>query len=123
MKNNFWISIVGILSGLLILFLPDNGKRFFSFNKDHGPSFQDVIGLVLIISVWIYWLKSIAEQRRKVYSTLKIQGVIILICMLIAGLVLIVIGLKNEKDQFLYIGIGLSILGYLLPAIIAFRRN
>jgi hypothetical protein len=82
-----------------------------------------VIGIVLIVSAWIYWLKKIAEQRRKVFSTLKIQGVIILICMLIAGLVLIIIGLKNEKDQLLYTGIGLSALGYLLPAIIAFRRN
>jgi hypothetical protein len=31
--------------------------------------------------------------------------------------------LKNEKDMFLYNGIGLSALGYLLPAIIAFRGN
>ena len=122
MKKEFWISASVILCGLIILMLPDNGQRLFSFNKDHGPSLQDFIGLMLIIIGWIYWVTKALQQRMRIYSQIKLRGLIIIILLLTAGLVLIISGLQNENNGALYAGIGMSVAAYLFPVLIAFRR-
>jgi len=53
-----------ILTGLIIVALPDSGPRLFSFGKDHGPSLQDVVGLLLILTGYI-WLLVIAWKRKE----------------------------------------------------------
>ena len=41
-----------IAAGILIVALPDSGKRIFSISRDHGPTLQDAMGLVL----GAYWV-------------------------------------------------------------------
>ena len=52
MTKSILILITIFLAGLIILLLPDNNDPIIRFNKIHGPSLQDLGGLVLIISVW-----------------------------------------------------------------------
>jgi len=53
MNKQLLISITIFLGGLIILLLPDNNDRIISLNKIHGPSLQDMIGLVLMLSIWL----------------------------------------------------------------------
>jgi uncharacterized protein YjeT (DUF2065 family) len=123
MKEKIWLSVAVILCGLLILLVPDNGRRLFSYDEDHGPSFLDFIGFLLITNVWIYWIVTILNQRKKVYKKIRLSGVIITSVLLIAGLVLIIVGLQMENNAILYSGTALSVFTYVFLSLIALGRK
>lgn len=55
-----------ILLGIVIVALPDSDVRLFSISKDHGPSLQDAIGLVLILIPYVILATQAWKQREKV---------------------------------------------------------
>ncbi|HLG41265.1 MAG TPA: hypothetical protein VI461_16410 [Chitinophagaceae bacterium] len=76
MNRTLWILAGFLAIGLFVLILPDKGNPIIRFNKIHGPSLTDLIGLSLILISWlvscimiiIRW-KSLAEKigNRSIY--------------------------------------------------------
>jgi hypothetical protein len=52
MKRKTWILVVVFIFGFLILILPDDGTAVFRLNEKHGPSWADILGLLLIGIGW-----------------------------------------------------------------------
>jgi uncharacterized membrane protein YidH (DUF202 family) len=55
-----------ILIGIVIVALPDSNVRLFSISKEHGPSLQDAIGLVLVLIPYAILVTQAWRQREKV---------------------------------------------------------
>jgi len=53
MTNKKWILLILFIAGLIILLLPDKGEPVIELNKKHGPSLQDLIGLLLMLISWL----------------------------------------------------------------------
>jgi drug/metabolite transporter (DMT)-like permease len=51
------------LVGVLIVLAPDEGRRVFSFSEDHGPSAQDLVGIIVILIGWLAFLIPLLESR------------------------------------------------------------
>ena len=68
-KNRVLLLI--ILAGFVIVALPDSDIRLFSISKEHGPSIQDAIGLILILFSYTLLVIEAWKHREKV---LKYQG-------------------------------------------------
>jgi len=62
MTINKRILLFLFIAGLIILLLPEKGVPVIIFNEKHGPSYQDLIGLVLILVSWA--LSSIVVVRK-----------------------------------------------------------
>jgi hypothetical protein len=57
------IWLVGSAVGVGILAWPDTGPRVVSFSEDHGPSFVDAIGILVLVAAWLP-LASLLWTRR-----------------------------------------------------------
>src|SRR5262252_4257731 len=60
------LMLILIAAGIVIVALPDKGKRIFSISKDHGPSLQDAMGLVMVLIGYGWFLIQAWTQRRKI---------------------------------------------------------
>jgi hypothetical protein len=49
--------------GVLIILLPDTGRRLFSLSEEHGPSLADGLGILLLVAGWV--VLDIATWRRR----------------------------------------------------------
>lgn len=58
--------ILVILLGLIVIALPDSGNRIFSLGKDHGPSIQDAIGLILMLVPYTWLLIETWRRKNKI---------------------------------------------------------
>ena len=123
MHKSFWIVIILLIAGICIVVLPDSENRVFSLNKAHGPSLQDVIGLVLIIGGWLWVVLRIVKNRGQLFIRLGMVVLRALALLVVIGGGLIVIGILAESNGSLWTGITLSILAYVLLMIPAFRKN
>jgi hypothetical protein len=52
------VAIAGVTAGIGIVALPDSGRRLFSLSAEHGPSFVDAVGIMLLIAGWLALLAS-----------------------------------------------------------------
>ncbi|MEI9912359.1 MAG: hypothetical protein WDO71_23520 [Bacteroidota bacterium] len=64
--NKIRVLLIIILIGFVIVVLPDSDTRLFSISKDHGPSLQDAIGLVLILFSYTLLVIEAWKQKEKV---------------------------------------------------------
>lgn len=62
----FLVLLIG--TGSVIVALPDNNNRIFSLSKAHGPSFQDAIGLLLILLAYGILVAKAWRRRARVLS-------------------------------------------------------
>lgn len=58
-----WSALV--VTGLVIVALPDEGARLFSISRHHGPSAVDAIGIVFILAAWLVLLAVIWRGRAR----------------------------------------------------------
>ena len=54
-----------VITGVVIVALPDRGERLFSLSAHHGPSRQDVLGLIFILSPYIYLVITTWKNRER----------------------------------------------------------
>lgn len=54
-----------LLIGFIIVALPDSGPRLFSISREHGPSSQDGIGLMLILGAYAFLVVGAWRNRGK----------------------------------------------------------
>lgn len=74
MVNYFWITLLIIVIGIVLVILPDHDKSLFYFHKDHRPSLRDLPGLIFIISGWCVILIRIFLKRKMVLKSLGIRN-------------------------------------------------
>lgn len=123
MHRLFWFVLVLLIAGIVIVLLPDSDKRLFSFNKDHGPSMQDMIGLSLIIIGWIWIVVRIISNRNQLVFRLGLFKLRLMALLIVAGGALIAAGILSELNNLLWIGIALSAFAYVFLMIPAFRKD
>lgn len=56
-----WSALV--VTGLVIVALPDDDARLFSISRLHGPSAVDTIGIIFILAAWLVLLAVIWRGR------------------------------------------------------------
>ena len=123
MHKSFWFVLLLLIGGIVIVGLPDSGKRLFSFNKDHGPSIQDMIGICLIIIGWIWIVLRIIRNRIQLVVRLGLFKLRLMALLIVAGGALISAGILSELNNLLWSGIALSAFAYIILMIPAFRKN
>ncbi len=123
MVTSFWITLLVIAIGLILVIVPDQEKSVFNFNKDHGPSLQDTFGLILIVLGWSFILFKIIFNRKMVLKFIGTRNILLLTAMIIGGSILIVGGLKAEKDLVLWMGVLFSVFAYSILLTPAFRKS
>ena len=123
MHKSFWFVLLLLIGGIVIVGLPDSGKRLFSFNKDHGPSIQDTIGICLIIIGWIWIVIRIISNRNQLFIRLGLFKLRLMALLIVAGGALISAGILSELNNLLWSGIALSAFAYIILMIPAFRKN
>ena len=122
MKISFWLCLCLVAGGCELLLLPDNDGRLFSFNKDHGPSGLDTVGIGIIVLTWLWMLIQVLYQRKKVYRLLQLKGLLVSLLLIFTGSLLLTSGLIMENNALLWSGTGLAVIGYGILFVAAFRK-
>jgi hypothetical protein len=107
--------------GFTLVALPDSGHRLFSFGKDHGPSFYDSIGLVLILIAYA-WLLLLSFKRRErllKYSSSPIFKTGLFLSGI--GYGLIIASVMNDFKQWWIAGIAILVIIHAALLFIIFR--
>lgn len=123
MHKSFWVVLVLLVGGVVIVLLPDSDSRLFSFNKEHGPSLQDMIGLCLIIVGWLWIVLRIIRNRSQLFVRLGLFKLRMMALIIVLGGALIAAGILSELNNLLWTGIALSVFAYVYLMIPAFRKN
>ena len=123
MHKSFWVVLLLLIGGIVVVLLPDSDKRLLSFNKDHGPSLQDMIGIGLIIIGWIWIVFRIISNRNQLVVRLGLFKLRLMALLIVAGGALIAAGILSTLNNLLWTGIGLSAFAYVFLMIPAFRKN
>jgi len=123
MHKSFWVVLLLLIGGIVIVLLPDSDKRLFSFSKDHGPSLRDMIGLCLIIMGWGWIVFRIIRNRNQLVFRLGLFKLRMMALLIVAGGTLIATGILTELNNLLWTGIAISAFAYVFLMIPAFRKN
>ncbi|MBD0377428.1 MAG: hypothetical protein ICV51_17585 [Flavisolibacter sp.] len=119
--NKIRILLLIILIGFVIVALPDSDVRLFSISKEHGPSLQDAIGLVLILSSYMWLLIETWKKRQKVlkYQNSRFFKMGLFIPGLGYGLV--IASVSNDFKYWWVYGVILLVVLQILVFYLAFR--
>jgi len=98
------------LAGLIILLLPDNNDRIISLNKIHGPSLQDLVGLVLMVSIWLASCLFVVKKWPQVVKRLGRSTAYFLILLYLLSLSGVVLALTMSVDLLLWISITIAVI-------------
>ena len=96
------IGLLILILGIILVIIPDTGPVLIRFNKDHGPSLTDVIGLTLILLVWMVLVFTAWRKRKQIVLRLGRDKVNILLTLILLCSFLIPLGLKLESDLLLF---------------------
>jgi uncharacterized membrane protein YidH (DUF202 family) len=88
--------LILIAAGIVIVALPYSGKRIFSISRDHGPSLQDLMGLVLVFIGYAWFLIQAWKQRGKILQYKNRLSFKLIAPLAIAGIILIIVSVIND---------------------------
>ena len=123
MTKSLLILITIFLAGLIILLLPDNNDPIIKFNKIHGPSLQDLAGLVLIISVWFASCIFVIKKWSQVIKGIGSNTAYFFVLLYLLSLSGVVFSLIFSLDLLLWICISIAIITDVLVIITAIRAK
>ena len=103
-----WILLITFLAGIFILVLPDNNKPLISFNKMHGPTLQDMIGLILISISWLGSIIIIGKNWKGIRSRVGQRNIFLLFTIYLLSGMAIVIALIAESDWLLWLSVSIA---------------
>ena len=118
-----WILLILFIAGLIILLLPDKGTPVIVLNEKHGPSFQDLIGLVLIIISWALSCIVVIRHWKVISSKIgnRNSGLLVLVYILsIAGVAL---SLLFSSDPMLWACAAVGCFMNILLFVYAFKER
>jgi len=111
------------LAGLIILLLPDNNDQMIRLNKIHGPSLQDLAGLVLMISVWFASCIFVIKKWQRVIKSIGRNTTYFLVLFYLFSLSGVVLALILSLDLLLWISITLAVITNVSVIITAIRAK
>jgi len=111
------------LAGLIILLLPDNNDPMIRLNKIHGPSLQDLAGLVLMISVWFASCIFVIKKWPRVIKSIGRNTTYFLVLFYLFSLSGVVLALILSLDLLLWISITLALITNVSVIITAIRAK
>jgi tellurite resistance protein TehA-like permease len=85
-----------ITAGIVIVALPDSGERLFSISRDHGPSMQDAIGLILIFIGYAWFLRQTWRRREKLFQYKNRVSFKLILPMIVVAIVVVIISIIND---------------------------
>jgi uncharacterized membrane protein YidH (DUF202 family) len=88
--------LILVTAGIVIVALPDSGERLFSISRDHGPSMQDAIGLVLLFIGYAWFLVQTWRRREKLFQYKNRLSFRLVPLFVVIGIVLIVVSVIND---------------------------
>src|SRR5687767_11689027 len=102
MTNKRWIALILFIIGLVILMLPDEGKPVIVLNEKHRPSFADLVGLLFMITGWLWSCIVVFRNWHEVAlkTGRRISGTLIIIYIL--SVIGIFLSLVFSSDVFLW---------------------
>ena len=103
--NKIKFLILLIFVGFVIVALPDSDVRLFSISKQHGPSVQDAIGLLLILLPYSWLIIETWKKRDKmrIYQNAKAFKAGLFLCGLAVGLV--IASVANDYEHWWIYGV------------------
>ncbi|HEY5969590.1 MAG TPA: hypothetical protein VIU35_16530 [Chitinophagaceae bacterium] len=111
------------LAGLIILLLPDNNDPMIRLNKIHGPSLQDLAGLVLMISVWFASCIFVIKKWPRVIKSIGRNTTYFLVLFYLFSLSGVILALILSLDLLLWISITLALITNVSVIITAIRAK
>jgi uncharacterized membrane protein YidH (DUF202 family) len=92
--------LILVAAGVMIVALPDNGKRLFSLSRDHGPSLQDAIGLILVFIGYGWFLKQAWNRRAKILQYRNRLSFKLVLPIIPIGIALTIIPVLNDYSYW-----------------------
>jgi hypothetical protein len=118
-----WILLITFLAGIFILALPDNGEPIISFNKMHGPSLQDMIGLIFISISWLVSIVIIGKNWKKIRNSIGQRNIFLLLTTYLLSCIAIILGLESESDWILWSSIFTASIVNILLIVLSFSKT
>ena len=103
MKKNRLIFLVIFIVGLVTLLLPDNGKPVIKLNEMHGPSWVDLIGLILVLIAWLFSCLIIIKNWKNLCSRVGRRNMILSLSIYFISVIGICLSLNISHDILLWI--------------------
>ena len=123
MTRSLLILTTIFLTGLVILLLPDNDDPIIRLNKIHGPSLQDLAGLVLMISVWLASCILVIKKWARIIKSLGPSTAYFLVLLYLFSLSGVVLALILSFDFLLWTCITLGVITNVSVIITAIRAK
>ena len=103
MKKNRLTFLVLFIAGLMILLLPDDGEPVIKLNELHGPSWQDLIGLTLILFAWLFSCFIIVKNWKNIRSKVGQRNLILCLSIYVISVTGIFFSLRSSNEMLLWI--------------------
>ena len=123
MKKSSLIFLGTFIAGLLILILPDNGEPVIELNEMHGPSWEDLIGLILVLLAWLFSCLIIIKNWKNIGRKAGNRSVVMSLSIYIISVVGIFFSLFISNDVLLWIFTACAVSINTLFIIYASRRQ
>lgn len=105
------------LVGVLIVMAPDEGRRVFSFSEDHGPSAQDLVGIIVVLIGWLAFLIPLFESRAMIWR----PGWLMVVAL--AGAGLLVWSVATDNGSWWMLGVVFLVGVQVVAAVSAIRKG
>ena len=123
MGKNSLILLIIFLAGLVILLLPDNSEPVITFNKKHGPSIMDLLGLVLMLISWFLSCVVVVRNWKEVKSKTGNSNFRLLIVVYIISIAGVALSLILSSDLSLWPCVAVASFINVLFIIYAFLKE
>jgi hypothetical protein len=121
-KLTFWLCVLMFIAGVVIVALPDNNERVFSFNESHGPALLDVAGLVFVMASWSFMMIYALVKWRNVFQLIGRPMAAATLAIGATGLMVTAVALAGDSGNW-WIGALIAFAGQLAWIIAAFRKR
>ena len=116
-----WLTLLVFLAGLIILLLPDKSKPLVEFNRSHGPSFPDLVGLIMMFISWVASTINIINNWNQLIVRLgnrTLPGMIFIYFVSIAG---VITGLSMSMEWLLWVSVAVASIINIALIVSAYR--
>ena len=112
MKKLFWLYLVVIGAGLVVLSWPEeNNLMMVKFSETHGPSTLDSIGLLMMMTGYIPMIFMVVKRFKYIKILRGKTKPIVLAVTSVAALIMIAIALNVSNDLVLWISVAIATIG------------
>lgn len=102
--------LILIGAGIVITALPDKEERLFSISRDHGPSLQDAIGLILVFTGYGWFLKQAWKRREKILQYKNRISFKLILPLIVIGVVLVIVSVINDYGYWWVYGAAILVI-------------